>query len=178
MEYHLIWKSKQNFFYPQLNTFLLSNYFLYFQPYSDTRMHSSRMRTVRSSSCLLGGGGGVGASCSWGCLLWGGVCSRGCLLLGGWWLLPGGCLLWVGVCLLQGDGCSKGGGGACSGGGVCSGGAACSRGVPATVGWHPSMHCGRPPCEQCHAMKQSMVFRYTSTRGFIPKKIQWRIHAG
>ena len=48
-----------------------------------TRMHSSRMRTVRSSSRLLGG------VCSMG------VCSGGCLLRG--------CLLWVGW-LLQGGG--------------------------------------------------------------------------
>ena len=27
-------------------------------------------------------------------------------------------------------------------------------------------------------MIKGMVFRYTSTRGFIPKKIQWHIHAG
>ena len=33
--------------------------------------------------------------------------------------------------------------------------------------------------ETCRAMKtKSMVFRYTSARGFIPKKIQWHIHAG
>ena len=32
--------------------------------------------------------------------------------------------------------------------------------------------------KKCHAIKQGMVFRYTSARGFIPKKIQWHIHAG
>ena len=70
-----------------------------------TRMHSSRMRTVRSSGhileggrCLPGGGllrggvsapgVGVGRVCSGGCLLLGGVCSWGCLLLEGC-LLPG-----------------------------------------------------------------------------------------
>ena len=33
--------------------------------------------------------------------------------------------------------------------------------------------------ENCRTMMiKGMVFRYTSTRGFIPKKIQWHIHAG
>ena len=50
-----------------------------------TRMHSSRMRTVRNSGRLSGGG----------CL------HGGCLLLGG--LLCGGC-----VCLLLGGVCSRG----------------------------------------------------------------------
>ena len=80
---------------------------------SETRMHSSRMRTGCSltvcHSLLPGGGicsrGGVcsGGVCSWGvsapggCLLpggvysQGGVCSWGCLLLGGC-LLPAGLL--------------------------------------------------------------------------------------
>ena len=50
-------------------------------------MHSSRMRTVRNCSRLLGGGvpgpGGGGCllvgdgACSWGCLLLAGVCSWG-----------------------------------------------------------------------------------------------------
>ena len=59
-----------------------------------TRMHSSRMRTVRSSSRLLGG-----VSAPRGCcLLPGGVRSQGGLLWGG--LLLGGCLLGgAGVCL-------------------------------------------------------------------------------
>ena len=30
----------------------------------------------------------------------------------------------------------------------------------------------------CRAIIQSMVFEYTSTCGFISKKIQWHIHAG
>ena len=50
-------------------------------------MHSSRMRTVRGSGRLLGGG-----VCSWGV----GVCSRGVSALGGllWGVsAPGGCLL-------------------------------------------------------------------------------------
>ena len=110
-------------FYPQLNTFLLSNYLLYFQPYSDTRMHSSRMRTGRGSSRLLGGGD---ASCSGGCLLqgvsaprgvpalggcllWGGACSgRGVSAPGGGYSWGGGCLLWRGVC--SGGACSRRGG--------------------------------------------------------------------
>ena len=47
-------------------------------------MHSSRMRTVRSSDRISGGG-----VCSWGvsapggCLLWGVSAPGGCLLLGG-----------------------------------------------------------------------------------------------
>ena len=63
-------------------------------------MHSSRMRTVRSSIRLLEGclllGGGV---CSWECLLLGGVCSWGVSAPGGlllgvsapggwWWCIP------------------------------------------------------------------------------------------
>ena len=33
--------------------------------------------------------------------------------------------------------------------------------------------------DYCHAMMiKGMVFRYTSTHGFIPKKIQWHIHTG
>ena len=62
-----------------------------------TRMHSSRMRAVRSSSHLLGGGRG------WGCLVRGGVCSGGCA--------PGG----AGVSA-QGVACSEEG--VCSWGGV------------------------------------------------------------
>ena len=83
-----------------------------------TRMHSSRMRTVRSSGHLSGG------VCSGGCLLpggvsaprggvcsWGVVCSGGCLLL--WGVCLGGVCSW-GVSALGGV-CSQGG--ACSGGG-------------------------------------------------------------
>ena len=78
-------------------------------------MHSSRMRTVRSSDrisgegCLLRGVSAPGGICSGGicflggsaprgcvsglggCLLLGGVCSQGCLLWEG--CAPGGCLL-------------------------------------------------------------------------------------
>ena len=54
---------------------------------SSTRMHSSRMRTVRSSRRLSGGVCFWGVSArgvySGGCLLWGGAYSGGCLLLGG-----------------------------------------------------------------------------------------------
>ena len=61
---------------------------------SEIRMHSSRMRTVRSSGRILGrgGGGGVcsggsaprGVSAPSGCLCSGGVSALGgCLLLGG-----------------------------------------------------------------------------------------------
>ena len=50
-----------------------------------TRMHSSRMRTVRNSSRLLVGGGVCfrGVPGPRGCLLLGGVYSGGCLILGG-----------------------------------------------------------------------------------------------
>ena len=107
--------------------------YIYFEP----RMHSSRMRSVRSSDHILGGG--VSAP--------GGVYSRGVSA-------PGGCLLPVGVsapggCLLPGG--SALGGGVCSRGGVCPGGGACSRGV-----WYPSMHWGRhpqPPCGQTDVCK-------------------------
>ena len=34
------------------------------------------------------------------------------------------------------------------------------------------------PESYCRAMKENMAFRYTSAHGFIPKKIQWHIHAG
>ena len=88
-------------------------------------MHSSRMRTVRSSGRLWGGGGcllgGVcsGGVSSGGCLLWGmclllgGSAPRGCLLPGvsapGCGVSAGGCLL-LGGCLLWGGVCSWGGG--------------------------------------------------------------------
>ena len=70
-----------------------------------TRMHSSRMRTVRSSGRISGV-----SALGGGCLLWGGVCSRRCLLHIGC-LLPGGvysrgCVCSQGVysggCLLRG----------------------------------------------------------------------------
>ena len=59
-----------------------------------TTMHSSRMRTVRSSG-RISGGGGRGCTWSGGCLLWG----RGVYLVPGGdlvqgvYLVPGGCLL-------------------------------------------------------------------------------------
>ena len=127
-------------------------------------MHSSRMRTIRSSDrisggCLLPWGGGV---CSLGgclcllpqeCLLLGGpapggVCSGGCLLLGGC-LLPGdvcsqGCLLLGGVCsqggcLLQRE-CLLSG--VCSQG-VSAPGGVCTRGCLLPVGV-----CGIPACTE------------------------------
>ena len=76
-------------------------------------MHSSRMRTVRISGRILGGGGDVcsrGVSAPGGVSLLLGVCllPGGMSALGGC-LLQGGCLLWgvsapegVGVCLLPG----------------------------------------------------------------------------
>ena len=116
-------------------------------------MHSSRMRTVRSSDCI----GGV---CSGGVLLPGSVCSgwvsalggvsapRGCLLLGGvcsqGGSAPGGCLLRgvsaLGGCLLPGGVCSQG----CLFLGVSALGGVCSRGE-----WYPSMHWGRHPHHPC-----------------------------
>ena len=112
----------------------------FLQFYSWTRMHSSRMRTVRSSSRL----------CSWGVpdpgeLLQGGACSRGgCLLQGeggGTWSRGGPAL---GDCLLRRGACSRGGcllqGGTCSRGVVPAPGGCLLR-----EGWYPSMHWGRPP---------------------------------
>ena len=64
-------------------------------------MYSSRMRTVRSSGRISGGGMSArGGVCSQGVSAPGGVCSGGCLLLGGllWGVsTPGGCLLPGGV---------------------------------------------------------------------------------
>ena len=60
-------------------------------------MHSSRMRTVRSSSRLL-----WGAVCPGGCLP-GGVCPGGDVRPGG--CLPGGCLSGGGVCPRMGGVC-------------------------------------------------------------------------
>ena len=106
-----------------------------------TRMHSSRMRTGRSSTVcrrLLPGGA---------CLLWGGVCSQGVCVCsqgggvsalggvcsqGGGVCSQGGCLLWwvsapgvcTGGCLLPEGGLLRG---VCSGG-VCSQGASAPRG--------------------------------------------------
>ena len=77
-----------------------------------TRMHSGRMRTVRSSGHLTGGGGGLLRG---GCLLKGGVYSGGYLLLGGGGFCSGGCLL--GGCLLERS-APGGGRGVCSWG-VC-----------------------------------------------------------
>ena len=66
-------------------------------------MHSSRMRTVRSSDRISGGGGCLlwGVSAPGGYLLWGVSAPGGVSALGG--SAPGGvcsrgCLLWGGVC--------------------------------------------------------------------------------
>ena len=82
-------------------------------------MHSSRMRTVRSSDCISGGVSAPGGSApgEGGCLLPGGVCVSA---------LGGVCLLWGG-CLLRGVSAP---GGVC----VCSRGDVCSRGVSAPRG--------------------------------------------
>ena len=63
---------------------------------SDTRMHSSRMRTVCSSGRLSGGGACSGGSAPGRCLLLGGVCSGGCLFLGRV-SAPGGSGPWGGI---------------------------------------------------------------------------------
>ena len=105
-------------------------------------MHSSRMRTVRSSGRL----------CRGGCLLRGGVCSGGCLLQGG--------------CLLLGGLCSKGCVSAPKGWGVCSQGVclllrgcllpgmSAPRGVSAPRGAIPACtEADPPPCGQTHTCK-------------------------
>ena len=99
-----------------------------------TRMHSSRMRTVRSSGHLLGGGsapGGRGGSASGGSSQREGVCC-------GW-----------GVCSQ----------GVSAPGGVCSGGCVCSRGVHSqgvsAPGWciPPCTEADTSPCGQTDACK-------------------------
>ena len=98
---------------------------------SETRMHSSRMRTV---SC-----GGV---CFGRCLLpRGGVYSRGVSA-------PGGCLLPEGMSAPRGDVCSQGG--ACSGGCLLWGVCVCSGGV---VSQHALRQTPPPPCGQTDACK-------------------------
>ena len=92
-------------------------------------MHSSRMRTVRNSSRLLGD------ACSGGCLLQGvpapgGACSGGVPALRG--------------CLLQGVG-------ACSGGCLLLEGGRCL--LLGEAWWYPSMHLGRPPVDRQTGVK-------------------------
>ena len=104
---------------------------LRFEAYSvikiSTRMHSSRMRTIRRSSRLLGGG-----VCQPGGCLPGGGClpARGRLPAGGVFYLPGQCL--------------PGGGGVCPGG--------CLADTPTPMDRMtdtcenitlPQLHCGR-----------------------------------
>ena len=93
-------------------------------------MHSSRMRTVRNSRRLLGGGAPGGRVSARG-----GVCSEGGLLLGEVLALGGSA---------PGGVCSRG---RLLGGGVCSEGICLLLGeVPAPGGlsalraWYPSMH--------------------------------------
>ena len=149
----------------------------------NTRMHSSRMRTVRSSGRILEGVPGPGGVCSWGGLYLaqegvhgpmgglpgpsGGVPgSRGCTWLRGctW---SGGCLLW-GVYLVQGGVPGLGG---VPGPGQCtwSGGCTWPGGVPspgvvsAPMGVSVPGGCLllggvpgqvlQPPCGQTHACK-------------------------
>ena len=152
-----------------------------------TRMHSSRMRTVRSSDGILGGGvcswgGSVlgGGVCSWGggclllgeCLLLGGVCYRGVsapgeVLLGGVSAQGGllwGCLLW-GVLLL---------------GGVCSGGSAWGGSAPGRCGIPACTEADTPPpCGQTHACKtltfatSSRTVKNTSVRSIYFSECRW-----
>ena len=131
-----------------------------------TRMHSSRMRTVRSSGRISGGVPGPGGVY----LVRGGVPGRGCLLWGD--LVPGGCTWSKGGCLLWGCTWSQGGvpgpGGCTWSGGVPSpGGCTWSGGVPgpgvylALGGCAPGGVCssggctwsGNPPCGQTDACK-------------------------
>ena len=93
-----------------------------------TRMHSSRMRTVRSSGHLSGGSVCVGVSApEVGGLRWGGVC----LLLEG--SAPGG------VCCR----------GVCSQGrGVCSWGSVCSRGGGCLLPGASALGGCIPPCTE------------------------------
>ena len=117
------------------------------------------MRTVRSSSCIWGGGGvcsgGVSAP---GCLLLGGgvcsqgglgVCSGGCLLPGGF--APRGSLLGGvcsrAVCLLLGGVCS---GGCLLWGGLLQGGVSAMGGV---VSHRTLRQTPPPPCGQTDACK-------------------------
>ena len=117
------------------------------QKSSTTRMHSSRMRTVRSSGRLmyLGVGGVKNAKKKkklfGGCLLWGVVCSGGCLL-------PGG------VCSegVSAPGVSVPGGSALEGGcllhGVSALGGVCFQGVLLQRGGVYSGGCGIPACTE------------------------------
>ena len=91
-------------------------------------MHSSRMRTVRSSDRISGG-----CLLRGGCLLWGGLCSWGMSAPGGC-LLPRGCLL-PGGCLLRG--------GSAPGGVSAPGEGVCSWGCGIQVGRHPHRPCGQ-----------------------------------
>ena len=117
-------------------------------------MHSSRIRTVRSSG-RISGGGGLSAPGGWGRCLIQGV---GCLLRGGMSAprgvsAPGGCLVW-GV---------SGLGGVCPWGDVCSRGVSAPRGVSAlgevsapgggVVSQHALRQTPPPPCGQTDACK-------------------------
>ena len=89
-------------------------------------MHSSRMRTVRSSSRLLPGKGCLPRGCQPG---EGGICSEGCLPIGvsACWCLPMGVSAQgVSAWGVSARGCLPRGGGVCLGrylpGGFCAGG--------------------------------------------------------
>ena len=118
-------------------------------------MHSSRMRTVRSSGRLSGG---MSALRGVGGLVVGVSAPGGCLLPGGY-LLRGGCLLLGGVCFRGVSAL----GGVSAPGGVCSWGEGCllPGGLSAPTGCllpqKASQHAVRqtppPPCGQTHACK-------------------------
>ena len=118
----------------------------------NTRMHSSRMRTVRCSNHLVGGGGVVcpgGVCLPGGCLLRGDVCPGWCLP--GGMCLPGG-VSSQGVCLPRGvsaQGVSAHGG--CLPGGCLPRGCL-PRGVSATL-----------PCEQNHRCLAATTLRTVIT---------------
>ena len=139
-------------------------------------MHSSRMRTVRSSSRLSGEGRGV---CSWGVSAPSGVSALGGCLLRGWVFAPG--VLAPGRVSAPGGGvCSrgcllKGGllpGGVCSRGGVSAPRGCLLRGAPA-LGGMVSQHALRqtppPSCGQTDACKN--VTFATSLRTVITTRI-------
>ena len=103
-------------------------------------MHSSRMRTICSSSHLLAGVPGPGGTWSWGVVY----------LVQGMYLVPGGCT-W------SGDGCTWSGGCTWSQGGVPGlGGVPGPRGVylvPGGCTWSGGTCPGTPPCGQTHMCK-------------------------
>ena len=106
--------------------------------HNTTRMHYSRMHTVRSSGRILGGGSASGMSAPGGCLLLegvsapGGVCSQGVCSWGDGGVCSGGMSTLGGV-WSQGVS-APGGGGVCSRGVSAPKGSVCSGGGVSTLG--------------------------------------------